>query len=119
MNIKEIKDGIMNFVRQMGSSDRRARDINLKPVFDFDGWIDALETSASANSTQAPREQLPHNMLDATEFLLGPADHDLEVLGFVNSPSGFLCFDGFAGMAFMSEGNSTARADAWIDGVLE
>lgn len=119
MNVKEIKDGIMNFVRQMGSSDRRARDINLKPIFDFDGWIDALEGSASTSSTQPPSQQLPHNIQDSTEFLLDSADNDLEGLGFVNSPSGFLCFDGFAGMAFMSEGTSTVRADTWIDGVLE
>jgi hypothetical protein len=56
MDIQRIKDGIMNYVRQIGPSDRDARDANLKPDFDFEGWLSALQSSAAEGSTDSLEE---------------------------------------------------------------
>lgn len=45
MNIKEIKDGVMNFVRQVSVEDRDTRASNCGPMFDFEGWLNTLEHS--------------------------------------------------------------------------
>lgn len=45
MPIKDIKDGIVNYLRQISPNDRAARDANLKSTFDFESWITALESS--------------------------------------------------------------------------
>ncbi|KAH8175169.1 fungal specific transcription factor domain-containing protein [Sarocladium implicatum] len=57
MDIQSIKDGIMNYVRQIGPNDRDARDANLKPDFDFEGWLYALQSSARDGSTDASEQR--------------------------------------------------------------
>lgn len=119
MNIKEIKDGIMNFVRQIGLHDRRARDVNLKPTFDFEGWLDALEDSASQGNRSESRPELSHDIQDVAGFPITPTSNDFDALGFVNSPPGLLCFDWFTGMAMMSDGNAGEEVEAWTDRTMD
>ncbi|KAH7026726.1 uncharacterized protein B0I36DRAFT_366253 [Microdochium trichocladiopsis] len=54
MRVQEIKDGIMNYVRQISPGDRAARDVHLKPRFDFDGWLSVLETSTGEDEDMLP-----------------------------------------------------------------
>lgn len=56
MNIREVKDGVMNYVRQIGQQDRATRQLNFKPTFDFEGWLSVIEHSISDN----PRNGLGH-----------------------------------------------------------
>ena len=60
MNIKEIKDGVMNFVRQVSTEDRDTRVADPGSTFDFEGWLNTLERSitsadrALGHNVQAP-----------------------------------------------------------------
>ncbi|RDW69290.1 hypothetical protein BP6252_08310 [Coleophoma cylindrospora] len=70
MNITEIKDGIMNYVRQMNRDECSSQDTpDLDCKFDFDSWIAILENSGVENSR--PASTAPHNgiaqLLDAAE----------------------------------------------------
>lgn len=49
MKIAEVKDGVMNYVRQISQEDRRARETSLESTFDFDGWLLVLENSVGAS----------------------------------------------------------------------
>lgn len=111
MNVKEIKDGIMNFVRQIGSNDRRARDVNLKPTFDFEGWLDALEESAATGARRESMLGLSHHVQSSTGLSISPTSYDLEALGFVNSPSGFLCLDGFTGLSTITGADISGQVE--------
>ncbi|KAH8646242.1 fungal-specific transcription factor domain-containing protein [Xylariales sp. PMI_506] len=58
MKVKEIKDGIMNYVRQISQQDRETRDVNLRETFDFPGWLAVLERSVSEDVSNTPVTQL-------------------------------------------------------------
>lgn len=45
MNIKLIKDGIMNYVRQISQKDRELRTYSLRGDFDFEAWVAIVEKS--------------------------------------------------------------------------
>jgi len=43
-NIQDVKDGVMNYLRQLSPNDRASSRLNLKPEFDFHGWLSAIES---------------------------------------------------------------------------
>ncbi|OKL60162.1 hypothetical protein UA08_04900 [Talaromyces atroroseus] len=52
MNIADIKDGIMNYLRQLNPTDRTSRRTNLKPTFDFEGWLKTVESGTIRSDSQ-------------------------------------------------------------------
>lgn len=74
-NLKEIKDGVMNFARQISAEDRKARDINLRPTFDFEGWLNALDHSIRRFDEEVNRDQAQRT---ATVGSPGSQDHAQE-----------------------------------------
>lgn len=51
-----IKDGIMNYVRQISQQDRSSRENNLKPTFDFEAWLSVLESSIEQTKSTPGRQ---------------------------------------------------------------
>ncbi|EXJ85988.1 hypothetical protein A1O1_06357 [Capronia coronata CBS 617.96] len=60
MNIQEVKDGVMNYLRQISPKDRSSRLMNLKPTFDFEGWLLAIESQSTR------RDSHPHEDVNMT-----------------------------------------------------
>jgi hypothetical protein len=60
MNIEVIKDGIMNYVRQISQGDRVSQGNNLKPTFDFETWLTVVESSIEQTKSN-PSTQLAAN----------------------------------------------------------
>lgn len=88
LNIREIKDGVMNFLRELSLIDRDAWDANVKPVFDFDSWLSVLEHSVD----QTPAER--------TETGTEPAErHVMLELGSMRNMSYFDSLDQLASMS--------------------
>lgn len=84
MNIRGIKDGIMNYVRQINQEDRVTRERNLRPTFDFEGWLAVLENSAVevANVETQPAERIEapvpvhERSIEWTGRVMGPGPND-------------------------------------------
>ncbi|EXJ92515.1 hypothetical protein A1O3_01067 [Capronia epimyces CBS 606.96] len=66
MNIQEVRDGVMNYLRQIGPKDRSSRLLNLKPTFDFEGWLVAIESDSTRNSLQPQEEPRPEQSRPVT-----------------------------------------------------
>lgn len=107
MDIQGIKDGIMNYVRQIDPNDRDARDANLKPDFDFEGWLSALQSSADDGSSDVAdqRDQQGRDLEQAadegTHCLGATAKDDAERIEydqafFDSLTGGFHALDGVA-----------------------
>lgn len=80
MNIQDVKDGVMNFLRQLSPQDRSSRRLNLKPMFDFEGWISAIESDsdkAQHNVTHQDRHSDTH--LDGGRSISSAATTTLRV----------------------------------------
>ncbi|CAH0018714.1 unnamed protein product [Clonostachys rhizophaga] len=113
MNVKEIKDGIMNFVRQISLKDRQTRDVNLKPTFDFDGWVSAMQSSVNQEQGLEldGKLEIAENDSLSTVYV-----EDLQV-GLLNNVSGMFYLDGLAEMGL--SGDVESLVEEWGQPGLE
>ena len=98
----------MNFVRQISSSDRRARDVSLKRTFDFEGWLAMLETSASESGGRDTGTDISLNVQNSGEsvdLLASLTNDDLQALNSPFDMSGLTNNDVFAELTWISGGN--------------
>lgn len=113
MNVKEIKDGIMNFVRQISLKDRQTRDVNLKPTFDFDGWVSAMQSSVNQEQGVELEGELE---IAESDSLSTVYVEDLQV-GLLNNVSGMFYLDGLAEMGL--SGDVESLVEEWGQSGLE
>uniref|UniRef100_A0A8H7MYH6 Transcription factor domain-containing protein n=2 Tax=Bionectria ochroleuca TaxID=29856 RepID=A0A8H7MYH6_BIOOC len=113
MNVKEIKDGIMNFVRQISLKDRQTRDVNLKPTFDFDGWVSAMQSSVNQEQGMELEGELE---IVESDSLSTVYVEDLQV-GLLNNVSGMFYLDGLAEMGL--SGDVDSLVEEWGQSGLE
>ncbi|VUC30974.1 unnamed protein product [Clonostachys rosea] len=113
MDVKEIKDGIMNFVRQISLKDRQTRDVNLKPTFDFDGWISAMESSVSQDQGMELEGEL--ELAETGSFSTVYMD-DVQA-GLLNNASSMFYLDGLAEMGL--GGDVESLVEEWGQSGLE
>lgn len=103
MNTRDVKDGVMNFLRELSLDDRRAWAVNLKPAFNFDSWLSALESSAEQDSNPEFESQSTDAQLGEPHFMLELSN--IESFAYMDSLDQLASMSPMAGIfEWMSEG---------------
>lgn len=113
MNIREVKDGVMNYVRQIGQQDRATRQLNFGPTFDFEGWLLVIENSINENPRDGLSSQYHRLEVESTNQPTYIDAHGLQNLGAVGG------FDDMDSLVINWQDKGTSWIEGWNDWAMD